>query len=352
MTMYNLPDPKDFENNINGKNTHLFTLTNRAGMQIALSDYGARLISALVPDKNGELIDVVLGFSGLDNYLNAKEQYHGATIGRYANRINNGEFNLEERTYTLDKNNNSNALHGGPEGFHRKVWDRQISFKKQVDFYYISSDKEEGYPGNLNVHLSYELTNDNAIHINFHATTDKTTVVNLTNHAYFNLKGEGNGDVLNHILHIPSSEFIPINEKQIPTGKIQSVDETVFDFRNPRKIVDGINSDEEQIQFANGYDHTYVNTNPISQPAATAYSEESGIVLEIYTNYPGIHLYSGNFLSADEGKSGNHYLRYGGFCFEAQNYPDSPNQKDFPSVILHPGESLDYSIIYKFGIKK
>ncbi|MBL1408157.1 aldose epimerase family protein [Sphingobacterium faecale] len=352
MTIYKLPDTKAFESCLNNKNTHLLTLANRTGMQIALSDYGARLVSVLVPDKHGTLVDVVLGFNNIDGYIHAKEQYHGATIGRYANRIAGGHFQIGNTSCSLAQNNGENSLHGGPEGFHRKVWDRQVSLKKQVDFYYVSPDGEEGFPGTLNTCVSYELTNENEIKIYFRATTDKTTVINLTNHAYFNLNGEGNGDILNHYIQIPSSNFIPINSKQIPTGQISPVEDTSFDFRVAKKIAQEINSSADQIQYAMGYDHGFVNESPISTPAATAYSEGSGILLEVFTDQPSVHLYTGNFLANDQGKSGHRYLKHGGFCFEAQHYPDSPNQGHFPAVILSPGEEFQHTIIYKFSVKK
>src|SRR5690606_25853200 len=211
-TSYILPEVEKFEGNLNGKNTHLFTLKNRAGMQIALTDYGARLVSALVPDKNGNLIDVVLGFDSIEGYLKAKELYHGATIGRFANRIANGKFVIDGQEYTLPQNNGTNCLHGGPEGFHTKVWDRQVSFRKKVTFYYVSPDGEGGFPGEAKISVTYELTDDNEIIINFRATAEKRTIINLTNHAYFNLNGEGNGDILNHLVQINSNRFIEINE--------------------------------------------------------------------------------------------------------------------------------------------
>ncbi len=352
MTNYKLPNPANFEDHIDGKNTHLLTLTNRRGMQIALTDYGARLVSALVPDKHGNLIDVVLGFDSIQGYLNAQEKYHGTSVGRFCNRIAKGKFSLNAQEYTLEQNNGENSLHGGPGGFHNRVWDRQVSFKKKVDFYYVSPDGEEGFPGELKTNISYELTNENEIVIQFRATTNKTTVINLTNHAYFNLNGEGNGDILNHILHIPAVEFLPVNEKQIPIGKANAVQGTAFDFRTPKKIAEGITAEEEQLAYAKGFDHTFVNTQPLSQPAASAYSEQSGVKLDVFTTEPGIHLYTGNFLTDDQGKSGQRYLTHGGFCFETQHYPDSPNHPHFPSVILHPGEVFESQTIYTFSLKK
>ncbi|MGN0004129.1 MAG: aldose epimerase family protein [Sphingobacterium composti] len=349
---YTIPDTEKFEGNLHGKNTHLFTLKNRAGMQIALTDYGARLVSALVPDKNGNLIDVVLGFDSIQGYLNAKELYHGATIGRFANRIGNGKFVIENQEYILPQNNGSNCIHGGPDGFHTKVWDRQVSFKKKVTFYYVSPNGEAGFPGETKITVTYELTDDNEILINFRATTDKRTVINLTNHAYFNLNGEGNGDILNHLVQINSNKFIEINESQLPTGNLKSVIDTPFDLREETKVVEKIGCDDKQLLFAKGFDHSYINENPFTQVAASAYSAESGIALQLFTDYPTVHFYSGNYLSNDLGKSGKKYLPHGGFCFEAQHYLDSPNQGRFPKYILEAGQEYNFNMKYKFCVRK
>ena len=350
--MYKLPSAKAFQSTYQGKNTHLITLTNRAGMQIALTDYGARLVSVMVPDKHGDLIDVVLGFDSIEKYYQADEQYHGATIGRYGNRIANGEFTLAGKKYTLAKNNGSNCLHGGLDSFNKKVWDRQVSFQKSVTFYYVSPAGEEGFPGELKTIVSYELTNDNEIIIHFQATTDEATIVNLTNHAYFNLNGEGSGNILNHEITINSSDFIEINKDQIATGSILPVKGSSFDFTQPKELSKDIANTDDQLLFANGYDHTFINKQPISQPAAKAYSKQSGIELDIFTDEPGIHLYTGNFLPADQGKSGRKYAKHGGFCFEAQHYPDSPNHAHFPSVTLQPNEVFKSTIKYKFSLRK
>lgn len=349
---YKLPNTKSFEDTIDGKKTHLFTLKNRAGMEIALTDYGARLVSALVPDKHGNLVDVVLGFDSIQGYLHAQEKYHGATVGRFANRIANGKFILDEQEYTLSQNNGNNCLHGGPTGFHTKVWDRQVSFRKSITFYYVSPHNEEGFPGEVNASVKYELTDANEIVINFRATSDRKTIINLTNHAYFNLNGEGNGDVLNHLVQINSNQFIAINDSQIPTGTLESVVGTAFDFRHEKKISTSINDDNLQIQYSRGFDHSFINENALSQVAAYAYSEESGVQLETHSDYPTVHFYSGNYLSDDQGKSGNKYLRNGGLCFEAQHYLDNPNQSQFPSITVEPNQDYNYTIIYKFGIRK
>ena len=351
-TSYSIPEVKNFESTLEGKNTHLFTLKNRAGMQIALTDYGARLVSALVPDKNGDLIDVVLGFDSIQGYLQAQELYHGATIGRVANRIGNGKFVLEGVEYTLPQNNGSNCLHGGPEGFHTKVWDRQVNFRKKVTFYYVSADGEAGFPGETKITVSYELTDDNEILINFRASSDKPTLVNLTNHAYFNLNGEGNGDILNHFIQINSNKLIEINENQLPTGNLKEVIHTPFDFKEETKIANRIDLEDKQLEFANGFDHSYINDNAYSQVAASAYSLETGIELELYTDYPTVHLYTGNYLADDKGKSGKKYLTNGGFCFEAQHHLDSINQSSFPCIIVEPGKEYNFNMKYKFCIRK
>lgn len=352
MTVYKLPDPTAFLDKKNQKNTHLITLTNRTGMQIALTDYGARLVSALVPDKYGNLIDVVLGFDTINGYLHAKEAYHGATIGRYGNRIADGKFNLQGKEYTLAQNNGNNALHGGINGFHNQVWDRQVSFNKIVAFYHVSPDTEEGYPGELKTTVSYELTNDNQIIIKYRATTNASTIINLTNHAYFNLKGEGVGNILDHEFQIHSNQFLPIDKHQIPTGKIRDVDGSPFDFRQTVILNDRVKNEDEQLEFAQGFDHTFINKQPIDQAIASAYAPASGIVLEAFTSEPGLHFYSGNFLSDDIGKSGKTYASHSGFCFESQHYPDSPNQPHFPNVTLHPGEVFESETRYKFTIRK
>lgn len=349
---YSLPDVDNFEHTLDGKNTHLLILRNPAGMQIALSDYGARLVSALVPDKNGNLVDVVLGFDSIKGYLQAEEPYHGATIGRYANRITQGKFSLDNQEYILPQNNGSNCLHGGPDGFHTKVWDRQVSFKKKVSFYYISPDQEAGFPGEVKVSVNYELTDDNEILISYRATSNKRTVINLTNHSYFNLNGEGNGDILNHYIKINADQFIEINDQQVPTGKLENVLETPFDFREEAKIADRLRIDHHQLEIASGFDHSYINSNAFSQVAASAYSKETGIKLEVYTDYPTLHFYTGNFLADDQGKAGNKYLRNGGFCFEAQHFIDGPNHLDFPVLIVEPEKEYVYTIKYKFCISK
>lgn len=353
MPYYTIPSPQQFIGKYDGKNTHLILLQNSSGMQVALTDYGARVVSVIVSDKFGDPTDVVLGFGSIAEYWEATEKYHGATVGRYANRIANGRFKLDGSTYELKQNNGTNSLHGGERGFHDRVWDRQVSFEHKVDFYYVSPDGEEGFPGNVKVHVSYELTNENELRIRFRAATDRRTVLNLTNHAYFNLEGEGSGNVLEHAIQIPARHFLPLTEEQVPTGERQSVERSAFDFSTLRKIGDAISLGDAQLDIANGFDHSFVNTQALSLPAATAFAEKTGIQLDIFTSEPSIHLYTGNSLDgSDTGKSGNTYGQRAGFCFEAQHFPDSPNQPDFPSVILEKGKEYKAETTYKFSIKK
>lgn len=352
MNTYTLPIPRDFLSNHKGKNTHLFILTNKRGMQVSLTDYGARIVSVLVPDRQGKLIDVVLGFGDIKSYMDAQEQFHGATIGRYANRIANAGFELEGHYHQLEENNGSNCLHSGSSGFHNKVWDRRVSLNKQIDFYYESFDGEGGFPGVLKTLVSYELTDENSLVIKFRAVTSKPTVFNPTNHAYFNLKGEGQGDVLDHYLKLNSGEFLPLTKQQVPQGDFQKVKESAFDFEDFKRFDEGLKKGGEQLELAGGYDHSFKLDGSLDRAAAVAYSEESGVQLSLYTDMPSVHLYTGNFLADDRGKLGQKYLTNGGFCLEAQFYPDSPNQKHFPSVKLTPEQVFQKTIIYNFGIKK
>lgn len=353
MPLYRIPDPTKFYDRYDHKNTHLIVLQNSAGMQVALTDYGARIVSVLVPNKEGNPTDVVLGFDSIQGYLDAKEKYHGSTIGRYANRIANAQFAIDGEVYHLEQNNASNCLHGGHRGFHDRVWDRQLSFQRKVDFYYVAKDGEDGFPGNLKVHVSYELTSENELKIKYRAVTDKKTVVNLTNHAFFNLNGEGNGDILNHIIQICAEKYLPVDERQIPINKGVPVEGTVFDFREATRITDKFDQKDAELTQTSGYDHGYVNQQPFSHPAAIARSESSGIQLEVYTTEPSIHFYTGNNLNTEDiGKSGHRYLPYAGFCFETQHYPDSPNQPDFPSVLLEKGKEFISETTYKFLVNK
>lgn len=357
MTSFRLPKPANFEHRIGEKNTHLIVLENSRGVIVALSDYGARIVSLLVPDKQGNPTDVVLGFNTITDYVNAHEPYHGVSVGRFANRIANGQFTINGKTFHIPPNNGPNALHGGASGFHQRVWDRRVVYKEKADFYYVSADDEGGFPGKLSVMVKYRLTDDNELVITYRAETDKPTVINLTNHAFFNLNGEGQGDVRNHIVQIQADHYLPVNDVQIPIGVSESVTNTPFDFRAPKPIGLDIDQPDDQLIKGNGgYDHNYllqpevVGTDKI---AATAVSPDTGIRLDVRTTEPGLQFYTGNFLDGkDSGKQGLPYAKYGAFCFETQHFPDSPNQPDFPSTLLRPGEVFRSETVYQFSVEK
>lgn len=356
MSGYSLPNPADFEHQIEGRETHLILLENASGVQVALSDYGARIVSIWVPDKDGQLTDVVLGFNTIKAYLEADEQYHGVTVGRYANRIANGTFSIDGQTYRIAPNNGPNALHGGAGGFHKRVWDRRINYQQKAAFHYVSQDGEEGFPGTLSVMVEYHLSDDNELIISYHAETDKPTVVNLTNHAYFNLNGEGRGDVRNHVLRVNASSYLPIDDNQIPIGNPEQVAGTPFDFREAKAIGQDIDEDHVQLVNNRGYDHSYVLDEQAANSkiaAATAISPETGIRLDVYTTEPAVQLYTGNWLSGkDIGKAGNPYSKHHAFCLETQHYPDSPNQTSFPSTLLLPGQTFRSETRYRFSVEK
>ncbi|MDL5512279.1 aldose epimerase family protein [Arenibacter sp. M-2] len=347
-----------FKKQIDGKNTDLYILKNVNNLEIAFTNYGQRLVSLLVPDRYGKFDDVVLGFSDLDGYRNAQEKYFGATIGRYANRIANAKFSIGDMEYQLARNNGVNHLHGGEKGFESLVWNtRQIS-TNEIEFERISEDGEEGYPGNLHVKVNYTLTNSNELKIVYTATTDRTTIVNLTHHSFFNLAGEGNGTINDHILEINADYYTPIDKGLIPTGKLLEVKGTPFDFTSGKPIGQDLRDQNEQLLFGNGYDHNFVlNKFPKNEEglffAARVKEPLSGRVMEVYTNEPGLQLYSGNFLNGNDiGKSEKAYVLRGAFCLESQHFPDSPNKSNFPSTILKPGEVYTSICVYRFLLDK
>lgn len=356
MMHYRLPKTRDFEHQLGDKHTHLVTLENNRGVVVGLSDFGARIVSILVPDKLGNPTDVVLGFNTIEEYLAADEIYHGATVGRFANRIANGRFTLEGETFYVKPNNGPNALHGGANGFQNRIWDRRVVYKEKADFYYVSADGEEGFPGKLSVMVKYRLTDDNELVITYRAETDKATVINLTNHAFFNLNGEGNENVLDHLLQIKADAYLPVDSHQIPTGAVESVENTPFDFREIKPIGQEINLTNDQLAMAKGYDHNYVLNADVTTaqlPAATAISPLTGIRLDVLTTEPGLQLYTGNFLNGnDKGKQGVYYEKHGAFCLETQHFPDSPNQPDFPSTLLLPRQVFHSETSYRFSVVK
>ncbi|MFO8129265.1 MAG: aldose epimerase family protein [Bacteroidales bacterium] len=332
---------------VDGEPVYLYTLKNKNGMEVSITNYGGIVTSIGVPDKNGKLRDVVLGFDTLDKYL-AGHPYFGCIAGRYANRIARGQFNLKGEKYQLATNNGPHHLHGGNKGFDKRVWDaKEHAGQDSVSLVLnlTSPDGEEGYPGNLEVRATYTLDNDDALTISYRAVTDQATPVNLTNHSYFNLKGAGNGDVLGHMLWIDADKYTVVDETLIPTGALRDVEGTPMDFRTPTAIGARI----EQVE--GGYDHNYVlNTGGSMKKIAEASAPESGIKLEVYTSQPGVQFYSGNFLDgSDTGKGGKPYYKHYGFCLETQHFPDSPNQPDFPSTILEPGDVYEHQTRYRIS---
>lgn len=341
---------------LEGKKVDIYTLKNAGNIEVKITNYGGIVTSIKVPDKNGKFDDVVLGFNNLQDYLSSNT-YFGAIVGRYANRIGNAKFSIDGQEYTLAKNNWMNCLHGGVKGFDKVLWEAEPVTGKgsqSLKLHYMSRDGEEGFPGNLDVTVTYTLTDDNSLKIDYLATTDKPTVVNLTNHTYWNLAGEGSGDILGHQLMLNSGAFTPVDRGSIPTGEIRSVEDTPMDFRKPAAVGERIGSDYEQLKFGNGYDHNWViNSGDDDKliPAATVYEPVSGRYMEVYTTEPGVQFYSGNFLNNITGKSGRAYEPRSGLCLETQHYPDSPNKPEFPTVVLYPGETYSTTTVYKFSVR-
>ena len=346
---------KDFQTMIDGKKTDLFLLQNKE-TKVYITNYGGRIISLLTPDKNGDMGDVVLGFNSIDNYLKANGKYHGSLIGRVGNRIAKGRFELNGTVYNLPKNNGENHLHGGPEGFNNQVWDVKSIGDNSIVLSYTSEDGAMGYPGNLAMEVSYQLSESNEVIITYKATTDKSTPVNLTNHAFFNLAGEGNGTINDHLLTINADQFTPVDDSLIPLGDNITVEDTPFDFRIEKAIGQDLNLQETdpQLSRGKGYDHNFVlnktNVGELSL-AATVVETKSGRKMEVFTEEPGMQFYGGNFFqSKDIGKYGKAFGYRESFALETQHYPDSPNQPNFPSIILNPGEVYSTKTIYKFSL--
>jgi aldose 1-epimerase len=337
-----------------GKRVEVFTLKNSKGAEAKISNYGGIVISLKMPDKNGNYEDIVLGYDNLEGYLK-DTPYFGALIGRYGNRIAKGRFTLDGREYKLAVNNGPNALHGGLKGFDKVVWTPRLLVSLEgpsLELSYLSPDGEEGYPGNLKVRAIYTLTEDNGLKLEFTATTDKPTVVNLTQHSYFNLAGRG--DILNHVVMIPADRFTPVDSTLIPTGELKPVEGTPFDFRKPTPIGARINEDNEQLKFGNGYDHNWVLNKKVGEYTLVArvYEPTTGRVLEVFSTEPGLQFYTGNFLDGSiTGKGGWTYQFRNGFCMEPQHFPDSPNQPNFPSVVLRPGQEYKHTMMYRFSTR-
>jgi len=335
----------------------LYTIRNSRGTEVSIMTYGAAIVSLKVPDRDGNMGDVVLGFDTLAGYLLGANPYFGAIAGRYANRIAGGRFTLDGETYTLARNNGPNHLHGGDVGFDKVIWQGNAHAEGEnpsVEFTYVSEDGEEGYPGTLSVKVVYTLTDDNELIVDYDATTDKATPVNLTQGSYFNLSGEGQGDILGHELYVNAGHFIPVDATSIPTGEILSVEGTVLDFKSAIMAIGArISEDDPQLLIGNGYDQTYVLDHHEGAElvlAARVHDPISGRTMEVHTTEPGVHLYTGNYLgSSTIGKNGHVYDRFTGFCLEPQHYPDSPNQPNFPSTILRPGELYSTRTVFAFS---
>lgn len=343
---------EDFRTTVNNRNINLFVLKNKKGMKVAITNYGGRIVSWMVPDKNGNFDDIVLGFDNIQQYFTAKEKYFGALIGRYGNRIADGQFSLEGEFYNLAKNNGPNHLHGGLGGFHNVVWDAKQLDGQHLRLEYVSEDGEEGYPGTLKVQVLYILNDDNELKIDYTAVTDEATVVNLTNHAFFNLGGAASGTINDHELMINAEEYTPVDSTLIPTGEIAPVTNTPFDFTEPTAIGERLSQDNEQLAFGKGYDHNFVldkEGQGTLTLAARVHEPESGRVMEIFTTEPGLQFYGGNFMDgSDTGKEGEPYEFRTAFCLEPQHFPDSPNQPQFPSTVLQPSQIYHTLSVYKF----
>lgn len=335
-----------------GTSVDIFTLENSKGMKTEITNYGGRIVSLFVPDKKGDFADVVLGYDSLDGYLK-NNPFFGALIGRHANRIEFAAFEVNGVEYKVAENDGKNHLHGGIIGFDKVVWQAEIVNENLV-LSYLSKDGEEGYPGNLQVKVTYALTEDNELSIKYHAVTDKDTVVNLTNHSYFNLAGHASGDILNHQVMINADQITEADKYSIPTGKFRDVEGTPMDLRKLTTVAEGINSDYDQIVYGCGYDHNWVlKTNGKDiEKIAEVFEPASGRVMEVYTNKPGVQFYSGNFISSEElGKGGVSYGKRTGLCLETQFYPNSVTHKHFPSPILRVGQEYNFTTIYKFSAR-
>lgn len=343
-----------FDGDINGKANTLYVMKNAKGMEVCVTNFGARIVSIMVPDKNNEMKDVVLGFDNKDGYVNNKSDF-GAAIGRYGNRIAEGKFSLDGVDFQLPLNNGLNSLHGGTTGFQYQMFDITQVDSTTLECRYLSPDGDNGYPGNLNVKVTYKLTEANALDISYEAETDKKTIINLTNHSYFNLSGNANNTVLDHVVYMDCGTYTPVNENMIPTGKIETVAGTPMDFTKAMAIGDRINDTTFlQLKLAGGYDHNWIfnKSGDINNVVCKVVCPATGISLKVYTIEPAVQFYTGNFLDGTlKGKKGITYNQRTGFCLETQHYPDSPNHANFPSTVLSPGEKYTSKCVYEFGVE-
>lgn len=348
-------NPLKFQTVVDSVSTNLYTLKNKSGMEVCITNFGGRIVSIMVPDKNGQMQDVVLGFDSIADYINIPSDF-GASIGRYANRINLGRFKLDGVTYQLPQNNFGHCLHGGPKGWQYQVYKANPIDSTTLELTRFSPDGDQNFPGNVTAKVIFKLTDDNAIDIKYSATTDQPTIINMTNHSYFNLSGDPSKPATDHILYVNADQYTPVDTTFMTTGKILPVKGTPMDFTTPKPVGQDIDNYRfEQLKNADGYDHNWVlNTKgDINQLAAKLTSPTSGITLEVYTNEPGIQVYSGNFLDGTiSGKKGIVYNKRASICLETQHYPDSPNKPEWPSVVLEPGQTYNSECIFKFGVEK
>lgn len=346
----------NFIKSIDGKETALYTLRNAGGAELAITNYGAKIVSLMVPDQAGNMTDVVTGHNSIDEYLTSEEPYFGAICGRYGNRIAKGRFTLDGVTYDkLPINNGPNCLHGGIKGFNAHVWDARQTDAQTIELTYVSADGEEGFPGTLTTTVTYHLTDSNEVVINYRATTDKPTVLNLTNHSYFNLSGAGDPSVNDHRLTINADYYLPTDQTAIPYGPKERVEGTPMDFRQAHEVGERIDEPFEQLIFGKGYDHTYILNKEGDELSfcACCESPKTGIVMEVYTTQPGVQLYTGNWMTGDfAGKNGQRYPARAALCLETQHFPDSPNHPDYPTTALRPGELFQSTTVYKFGVRQ
>jgi aldose 1-epimerase len=350
-----LTNKDKFKKSIDKKETRIYVLKNKNGLLSEITNYGGKVVSLWVPDRLGNFEDIVLGHSNIDDYLASKEKYFGALIGRYGNRIAKGKFSLKGKEYNLAENNGENHLHGGNKGYDAVVWDAIQIDNQTLELKYVSKSMAEGYPGNLTIKVIYQLTDNNELKIEYWATTDATTVVNLTHHSFFNLKGAGNGTINNHILQVNAAYYTPVDKGLIPTGEIATVEDTPFDFQQPIEIGKRLESKSKQLEYGLGYDHNFVLNQSLEGLNFAAQISEpiSGRIIEVYTNEPGLQFYGGNFLNGSVvGKGGKSYKYRTAFCLETQHFPDSPNKPHFPSTRLDPIDKYYSICIYKFSILK
>jgi aldose 1-epimerase len=342
----------EFGKTADGAPVQIYTFTNKNGLEARITNYGGIVVSLKAPDRKGAMADVILGFDTLHDYLTSSSPYFGALIGRYGNRIGHARFTLDGVEYKLAANNGPNSLHGGTHGFNQAVWTPRELPDGGLELTYLSKDGEEGYPGNLKAIVTYHLTDANELKIDYVATTDKDTVLNLTNHAYFNLQGEGNGDILNHRVTVNADRFNPVDAGLIPTGELRPVSGTPFDFRKATAVGARIEQNDDQLKLGKGYDHNWILNENGDAPRLAARVEEpaSGRVLEVITDQPGVQFYTGNSLNGTiKGKGGKPYGRFSGLCLETQHFPDSPNQPKFPSTVLKPGQQFHSTTIYRLS---